>query len=1591
MTRTEELIAQAQQEEREGRWCKARLLFEEAIRAATPADVSRVTDLVRWVGRCLSNEGDSEGALDTLEAALTIAEVTGNTLAAGHALNIQAVIAWQHGKTDEAERLWLMARQRALQAGDGRLAGLTSINLGILANIRGDYVEAEQHYRSAITNHRSLGLEHEAALAVTNLGLLYTHQERWSEAEAAFQEGIQICVRTGDTVLHTQLEINLADLWLTRGEHARAQALVQVALARAGEAGDAASIGKATRILGGIASDLGSHEEAERHFARAQEVAAARGDVLQQAEIARDRATLARRMGRNREVLQQLNRARSLFTQLRARPDLADVGEKVGNLEQEFVHVARRWGESIEAKDRYTQGHCQRVADLACTIAEHSGMDGEELFWFRIGALLHDVGKIVIPPEVLNKPGKLDDAEWVLMKSHTTAGAEMMADIEFPWDVRPMIISHHERWDGRGYPHGIAGEEIPVVARILTVADVYDALTSVRSYKRAMTHDEAMGIMRSDVGRVFDPMVFAWFEACVVGWLDRSASPAGLLATPRSVPAQAAADGASAPAPPPPAPAGGEPSALELDDLTRLPSRRAFRDAATHLLEARRTTGRPVSMLVVDIDRFKLVNDTFGHLVGDAALRMVAQQLRALLRPMDFAARYAGDEFVVLLPGTRLVDACLVAERLREAVSAMVIDAGPGHPACRISVSIGAASAPLHGETLDAVFGAADSALYGAKRAGRNAVTSAARMGGGRQELLLDTFVGRDEERQRLRELLGATVKGDPQVAVLVGETGVGKSALLRQLGPDMGMRAGAFLTGQCREASVELPYGPWADVVLAAHRAGLVPPRAWRELPQLVPEVAGAPGSSAPGSARALLGELAEFLRLACAERPLLVVLDDVQWADPASWDALEYVVGALAHQPLLLCLTVRAEMRTDACDARLRRLSRSKRTTTIPVGRLTREEVGEWLFAALGGQPTPPALLDQVMSQSEGNAFFVVETLRALLEAGRLHWAPDGWRFEATDDVAPSAAISDLLARRLEGLSREHRHILALGAVLGREFDPEVLVAAYEGAEAQVQDALDEGLAATVLESVAHPRPTLRFAHAGLADLLMTTVNPLRLRRLHERAARALEAMPAHDASALAVHFDQAGMGREAYQAALEAGRQAQELYAFDSAVERFRIARRHADGAAEIADIEWRLAQVEELAGHPAEAEAHCELLLAAYADGARSTGVWRPARRMRERLRLQRGVPAAEVAVVLEALRAEAQEADDAEEQLALLLALSTVRQRLGDLGEAERLAREGVALAEQRDRPELLADATMRLGSVQLVEHPTSAVPLYRRALDIFTRIGDRAGQARCHINIGTASDRAGNHPAAEVSYHTAIGVASDIRASDLGGVASLNLGVLQMKTGRFEQARTRFDDALAVFAAGGHERHRLASLYNLAHLARARRDAAGALELYDASVVLAASLDQLDVEVGATAGAGLSELDLHSLRGGQEQWMRARDRLGDRGHWFQGRELWEALTLKLTAADSPPTAAEALLLQAVHRVEQHDQYAALWLGAECAMLFTGASPEGNALRERLLVQARALGYAPLVARLANQEHVDPETEGKPGRFLYRVA
>ena len=153
-----------------------------------------------------------------------------------------------------------------------------------------------------------------------------------------------------------------------------------------------------------------------------------------------------------------------------------------------------------------------RVAFFACVLADSAGFNSRSLFWFRIGALLHDIGKIIVPTEVLNKPGKLTDDEWAIMKRHPEAGLELVADIDFPGDIIAIIRNHHERWDGTGYPDGLAGEAIPLEARVVAVADAFDAMTSVRPYRPSLPVASAMKELEEGKGIQFDAAVVEAFK-----------------------------------------------------------------------------------------------------------------------------------------------------------------------------------------------------------------------------------------------------------------------------------------------------------------------------------------------------------------------------------------------------------------------------------------------------------------------------------------------------------------------------------------------------------------------------------------------------------------------------------------------------------------------------------------------------------------------------------------------------------------------------------------------------------------------------------------------------------------------------------------------------------------------------------------------------------------------------------------------------------------------------------------------------------------------------------------------------------------------
>jgi putative nucleotidyltransferase with HDIG domain len=179
----------------------------------------------------------------------------------------------------------------------------------------------------------------------------------------------------------------------------------------------------------------------------------------------------------------------------------------IAAVERGYLETLRALVSAIEAKDPYTAGHSQRTAEFAVAIGRALALDEEMLKDLEVGGLLHDIGKIGIAEQILRKPAQLDDAEMHVMRGHPRIGDAIVHDIELLQRIRPMVRSHHERWDGSGYPDGLRGEDIPLGARIIAVADTYDAITSDRCYQRGQPPSVSVPILRRLASKQLDVRV----------------------------------------------------------------------------------------------------------------------------------------------------------------------------------------------------------------------------------------------------------------------------------------------------------------------------------------------------------------------------------------------------------------------------------------------------------------------------------------------------------------------------------------------------------------------------------------------------------------------------------------------------------------------------------------------------------------------------------------------------------------------------------------------------------------------------------------------------------------------------------------------------------------------------------------------------------------------------------------------------------------------------------------------------------------------------------------------------------------------------
>jgi putative nucleotidyltransferase with HDIG domain len=484
-------LRDARDDERAGRIAFAIEKYRVAIDAAVAnSDAHTQAEALRRLSVVMHRQMERGVSRELCLQSFEVANDLGDSALSAEALNTLGGFELEAGKTTDAGDLFRRALAMAHET--PALVGRIEQNLGIIANIRGDLDAAMSHYQNSLDASTRARDDSGCAIAYHNLGMISADQQQWELADRYFHSSLALADSLGDVRLRGLCLLNRTEVFIARQRFEEARVSAEDALRMFDELDARAQKADAYKFLGVVYRETSRPVLAEARLKSAIQLAAECGSLLGEAEASRELARLHQSMGRNQEALSLLNAARGLFVRLEAAGDLSDITSRVADFEGTYLMIVRDWGQSIESADSYTFGHCERVATYAVGVAQALGLDAVEQTTVRVGAYLHDVGKVRIPHEILNKPGRLTREERELMELHTIYGLELLENVDFPWDIKPLIRWHHEKCDGSGYPDRLRGDAIPIAAQIIGIVDVYDALTSTRSYRQAMSIAEAL-------------------------------------------------------------------------------------------------------------------------------------------------------------------------------------------------------------------------------------------------------------------------------------------------------------------------------------------------------------------------------------------------------------------------------------------------------------------------------------------------------------------------------------------------------------------------------------------------------------------------------------------------------------------------------------------------------------------------------------------------------------------------------------------------------------------------------------------------------------------------------------------------------------------------------------------------------------------------------------------------------------------------------------------------------------------------------------------------------------------------------------------
>jgi putative nucleotidyltransferase with HDIG domain len=470
------------------------------------------SDAFTQIGQILAKQGDHEKALGYLQRAISSYRRGHDKIGLCKALRNLGVVYVELGDFDEAEVSYTEAIAIATTTEDRVLYADLINNLGAIMNMKGHWDRALELYKESLQIYKESKEIRKEAYAKNNIGITLTERENDTEAFQYFMQAFEIASKINDRSLRLIVDLNLADLFLKRGSLTNAREhslqaekyfsdlkLVNVHLV------------ETKKLIGKIASAESHFDIAEKVFDEALSISREIGSKFHEAEVLLERGKLLSSSKKHFEALTDLENSYQIFRKIKADGRKAQTEKVINSIEHLYLEIFNSIGKQVDQKDSYTKGHSDRVASIALLLAKEIGLNTHMLKTVVAAGLLHDIGKIKISDSILNKPGRLTDEEFAEIKKHPEYGLEMLHGKEFPWDIKPLILHHHERIDGSGYPKKIKGEDIPLGARILCVADVFEALTSNRTYRAAYNTREALKIMKEESGTTFDPVLLKCF------------------------------------------------------------------------------------------------------------------------------------------------------------------------------------------------------------------------------------------------------------------------------------------------------------------------------------------------------------------------------------------------------------------------------------------------------------------------------------------------------------------------------------------------------------------------------------------------------------------------------------------------------------------------------------------------------------------------------------------------------------------------------------------------------------------------------------------------------------------------------------------------------------------------------------------------------------------------------------------------------------------------------------------------------------------------------------------------------------------------